>query len=48
MKITLLFPIVLCVIDFGACLVYLCAGDKARALYWISACSITASTLWIK
>jgi hypothetical protein len=47
MKIFYLFPVVLIVIDIGAAVVYLFNGDKARALYWVSAASITLSTLFM-
>ena len=47
MKIFYLFPVILIVIDVGAAVIYLFNGDKARALYWVSAASITLSTLFI-
>lgn len=42
-----IFPIVLIALNIGAAGVYLYSGDYAKALYWISAASITFSTIWM-
>jgi hypothetical protein len=39
---TLLFPIALIVLDLGASLVYLLAGDLRRGIYWAAAATLTA------
>jgi hypothetical protein len=43
-----ILPCVLCLIDIAAAIV--CGFDKdwPRVMYWLSAASITASTLWMK
>ncbi len=45
---TNLFPIILAIIDLIASMVYLYYKDYARFVYWLSACSITISTIFIK
>ena len=42
-----ILPITLAIIDLVCVFFYFKQGDKARAWYWISAASITASTLFI-
>ncbi len=41
MKITLLFPIVLTILDIGAAIVYLYNGDIKHFVYWIAAATLT-------
>ena len=43
-----IFPIVLAALDIGAAIVYAYNKDYARMMYWLSAASITISTLFIK
>lgn len=47
-KMTKIFPITLAILDLAASGVYLFNGDIPRAVYWLSAASITFSTLFIK
>ena len=41
MKIQLLFPIVLIILDLGASVVYLWKGDIKHSIYWLSASVLT-------
>jgi hypothetical protein len=47
-KVEMILPIVLAVIDLGAAGVYGYKGDWARVAYWVSAACITSSTLAMK
>lgn len=38
-----IFPIVLIVLDVGACAIYACNGDMRKTIYWISAATLTAA-----
>ncbi len=38
----------LVMLDIGLAVSYLVAGDYARMVYWIAACTLTLSTLYIK
>lgn len=37
MKTQYIFPLVLIALDVGASVMYLCAGDWKKAIYWIAA-----------
>lgn len=43
MKTTMLFPIVLIVLDIAAAVVYGCDADWRRCIYWTAAAVLTAA-----
>jgi hypothetical protein len=43
LAMTKLFPVTLIVLDMLAGIVYLCAGDYRRAIYWWFAAGLTAT-----
>jgi hypothetical protein len=43
MKVTLIFPSILIILDVGAALGYAAASDWRRAIYWVAAGVLTAA-----
>lgn len=42
-----IFPVVMVLLSIGASVVYFFHGDVAKGAYWVSAASITGSTLFM-
>lgn len=43
---TKLFPTILIVLDLGASIMWLVAGDWRRAIYWLAAAVLTATVTY--
>ena len=43
MKIVLLFPVILIVLDLAAAAVYMCNGDLRKTIYWFAAAVLTTT-----
>lgn len=46
MKLVLMFPTILIVLDVAAGIVYACHGDVRRAIYWGAAAVLTATVTY--